>query len=840
MRIILNRPQDSQLWLENGDCLVHFYAHGTSQRGPSLKIDFKDVEKLESAHLMKECLRVRKGATKSRNPDVRTDSGIGSPLETISEVDRPQYELYLPSPHALTRDKAFAFHLSTRNFFAYAVGRPVVGERLSSALAGLWDRLRIWAPKATSASDLISYLGMQGYLNFTENPEHALACLKFAESAKLRDVFIDAFVHCAGMHERLFLSPEYPGLSNTTNARITRASLEMDLHIARVVRAVSSFLEEELGTEHLGLSKPARDHLDHFRSFLHAFYVDKLGYFPPRATSPWDKRPWKAMLQDFQALYEYLVDKESTCDMTSAKALTGGICVTQNLRAYDQRHSYDPLPHPLPLLPQQPPPQRRKSSQKGLRALALVAGATSIPDRKYTSSQSLSMATNCLDENVMLCQLVQEYQRFERQRLAMKLDSAEARKIRWILIYSVLQMLTSIMKAPKEVKDVQGPSYPLCVLTGGCPPWIDNEKVRATEFNVLRPSNNTLNPDAMEALEGRTSRISIHPDCEAENAEDFFAATSGSRTDSNLHSSAVSSPLRLSTQLARTASIRSSVHSSVQALHRSVVGGLSRRSSLRRENPRPELRKTQSNCEIVVENYDDLIDYRDLHSATPDHCEEDSSTLVNSALLEFDFGLNEAIGEPVLESDQLDYDRLGYLDESSIEMAALNDSDASPRGSYLSTGSGYPDSSSRSSLHEDDTPDTDLSSCENSSRATESDSSSPSTPIDALFRWDSHTMSKPARYRQSCLATEAKPVSVNVGCYVPSGMVAKSPAKSISKAIHRRSQSGISLKSNASSLYPEESIQAADIAEVEDRGRRASRPYEREDKFFVRRAHAGY
>ena len=119
----------------------------------------------------------------------------------------------------------FAFHLSTRNFFAYAVGKSVVGERLSSALGGLCQRVRELAPSATSASDLIEYLDDQGYLNFAENPEHALACLKFAEDAKIREVWIDAFAHCAGMHGRLFLSPEYPGLSNTTNALITRPNV---------------------------------------------------------------------------------------------------------------------------------------------------------------------------------------------------------------------------------------------------------------------------------------------------------------------------------------------------------------------------------------------------------------------------------------------------------------------------------------------------------------------------------------------------------------------------------------------------------------------------------------
>jgi hypothetical protein len=697
------------------------------------------------------------------------------------------------------------------------------------ALEGLWQRLRSWAPKAASASELIEYLDAQGYSNFAENAEHALACLKFAESAKIRNVWINAFVHCAGMHERLFLSPEFPGLSNTTNALITRASLEMDLHIARVVRAVSSFLEEELGTEHLGLSKPARDHLDYFRSFLHSFYVDKLGYFPPRETTPWDKRPWKAMYHDFQCLYDYLVDAESTCDMTSAKGLTGGICVIQNLQAFDQRHGYDPLPHPLPLLPRQLVPQRRKSSQRGLRTLALVSGMNTLPERTPTVSQGLAMATNCLDEGVMLCQLVQEYQRFERLKLASKLDPVEARKIRWILIYSVLQMLTSIMKAPPEVTDVEKTSYPLCALVQGCPPWVANEKVRVADFMEPSPRTATLVPDAMDALEGGTSRISIHPDCEAESAEDFFASLSGLRMDSNPHSSIVPISRRLSTQLARTGSLRSSVQSSVQALHRSVVGSLTRRSSIRRENPPSEPKKMASFCEIVVEDYDDRVHTLDERlPSKPAHLSEDltaqannslaDDALPNNALQDFDFGLGDATGEPVLESEQLTCNDYGYLYEAGIVVATSDDSDASPRDSYHSSGSSYPTSSNRSSLFKDfDGPDTDLSSCDNSSP--ESDSSTPSTPVDALRRWDSAVSTTPVRYRKP-YQRKTRVISVNVGCYIPSGMIAEPAPRPATMITHRRLRSDQSSKSVASSFYPDESVQAADIAEVEYRGRR--------------------
>ena len=56
-------------------------------------------------------------------------------------------------------------------------------------------------------------------------------------------------------------------LSEVTKALITRAYLEMDLHINRVTNSLSNFLEEEFSPKYLGIGKGARAHLERFRSF---------------------------------------------------------------------------------------------------------------------------------------------------------------------------------------------------------------------------------------------------------------------------------------------------------------------------------------------------------------------------------------------------------------------------------------------------------------------------------------------------------------------------------------------------------------------------------------------
>ena len=57
--------------------------------------------------------------------------------------------------------------------------------------------------------DILAYLDGQEYTDFRECPDHALAVLQFAERFEYRELWTDAFVHCAGMNDKLVLSAEF-------------------------------------------------------------------------------------------------------------------------------------------------------------------------------------------------------------------------------------------------------------------------------------------------------------------------------------------------------------------------------------------------------------------------------------------------------------------------------------------------------------------------------------------------------------------------------------------------------------------------------------------------------
>lgn len=290
-------------------------------------------------------------------------------------------DLYIPAPPLSDRRQSLAYHLATRNFFAWAMGRSMVGEHLGRALATLLESMHEFREAgADNVKDLIAYMDEEGYLDFNGLPGNALAVLYLAENFRLRDLYIDAFVHCVGMSEILYRCPEYhvrrprprslefsllladiclscpaQNISSRSRRMIRKSRGDMDKRLDEAGSMIRTFLEDDLSESKLGLTSGVRAHLDRFRAFVHSFYASKFGYYPPLPLEPntnvFPAHVYRSMAHDFEALYGYLVDRSFTTTDSSPALAQGGICVLQSVDAFDRQHGYDSLPHPLPLLP---------------------------------------------------------------------------------------------------------------------------------------------------------------------------------------------------------------------------------------------------------------------------------------------------------------------------------------------------------------------------------------------------------------------------------------------------------------------------------------------------------
>lgn len=693
----------------------------------------------------------------------------------------------------------------------------MVGQSLGKALADLASRIEQWhGAEGVASTEFLDYCQEQGYLNFSEHPDYAAAGLYLAEQARITDIWHEAFAHCVGMKHHLDNSPESTALSATTRDLIEAESLEMEMHIVRTTKALGEFLEEDLGPEYLGLSKPLRDHLDRFKSTLHAFYVNQVGYFPPDPNGVWDKRLWCGMYNDFRSLYTYLADTRSSTDIASIRGLNGGICAVQNIQAFDDRHGFFPLPHPLPLLPNPALVGDSIDMQRGLRNLRRSRLVSSHLD--LTATQALSQASNSTrNPEVASNRLVREYVRFERLKLEERVSVIEARKVRWILICGVLQMLISITRAPSQVQDTHSPSYPMCVLASGSPPWLRSNMDAGPERGELVDELYIDTDVVKKNLE--EDRISIHPDCEADCADDFFARNGGlPRSASDMSLSMMPSPLRRNgTQLSRTASIRSSV--------RSAVGSLSRRNSVRRGSLiHPQPRKRSSFCEIVIEGYGNgLKDSEEVPSPIS------PSTEIPGQREEPGEDWNGADNAPTLELHQLT--TLCLYQEAELD---------SPSTTRFSDFSGRCSESSKSSYSEDD--GSPVEECSNRSDADldfsafKFDFTSPK--YEDIPEEDSESAAEPPptyQARRWNAFNKAKPTSVNAGCYTPTGAMGARSQQRAPQSRALSSESVCSVGSSNSSVYPEANTQAAEIEEEETRGRRRLRGLDRLPHFgFVR------
>jgi hypothetical protein len=121
-----------------------------------------------------------------------------------------QYELYIPAPPAAERRQVMFHHITTRNLFAWIFKKPMVGPHLGGALVALLHSMNEFrAAGADNIEDVLEYMDQEGYADMRNQPSHALAILFFAENFQFRDIWIDAYAHCAGMNEILADSSEF-------------------------------------------------------------------------------------------------------------------------------------------------------------------------------------------------------------------------------------------------------------------------------------------------------------------------------------------------------------------------------------------------------------------------------------------------------------------------------------------------------------------------------------------------------------------------------------------------------------------------------------------------------
>ncbi|TFA98219.1 hypothetical protein CCMA1212_010077 [Trichoderma ghanense] len=578
--------RDPDIWERNGNCLIHLYAKGDSKRGPSFKLPFTALLSAGCLPLIEKFLVLDSLASRTPQEIERWDQ-----LHPRSTA-----ELYIPAPPHATEKQAQLYHLSFRNLFAWVLGRPMVGGSLASALVALLHSMREFrSSPASNVDDLLTYMRHAHYLNMAEEPVHAAAVLHLAETFQLSDLYRRAFVHCVGMHDRLFGTSEYQLISAASRALVRRARLEVNAMLQQTANRLRSFLDEELSEAKMGIPAATRAHLDRFRSFLLAFYSAKFGRYPPRS---FKASLLRTMAEDFDALYELLVDSNYTVSGVMPPTAVGGICTEQLVQTFDENNQFEPLPHPLPLLP------RLESSHDGLRCLSKLPFVEKLTaGQRQDTVAALIMASNWT-ERCFRNDLVQAYRRYEEDAVlspskaekSERMSLLEARKVRWVLIYAVHQVLRCATQEPAEVRGEEA-SYHLAASMKGTPPWAsasqETKKPLRIETDIVA-SDDLVTKRVIKIQETPVSRIEIKPDI------DYFALAHKTRDPSLSTLSDNSSPTTLSRSSSFSISLRrnSTIRRSLRRFRRSSMSGSQASTTTSSPGPAKPLYH-----EIVVQGY---------------------------------------------------------------------------------------------------------------------------------------------------------------------------------------------------------------------------------------------
>ncbi|RYC55936.1 hypothetical protein CHU98_g10263 [Xylaria longipes] len=490
-----NLRRDPDLWFRDGDCYVHLHGRGQSRRGPAFKVPYSALLEAKFQPLIDKFMP--RARFKSNRMNAYDYSETGNHPEGPAGT---RIELFIPAPVEPDKGHSYNYHLATRNLFAFIFRRSMVGECLGSALITLLHSLQQFrTPDANNIQDLMSYMDEEGYLDLNGQPTYASAMLLLGEAFQLRDLYIDAFAHCCGMSDQLYLTFEYQFIPLATRELIHRTRSEMNSRLRKASAMLKTFLDDEMRRMNVASYPGAQKHLELFQTFLQGVYIVRFGYYPPQ-TAIFDAGMFCAMRHDFESLYEFLRDENLDISETTQFTTESGTSPLLSLKSFDLRYNHKTLAHPLPLLPDT---SREESSSWWNRP------TKTSKSRRADDLAALSRATNSQNLDVIENHLVSAYRRFEEDQVSspIKADKAgnlgpvDGRKIRWILIYAIYQTLRRVTEVAEEIRDVKGVPYHLCISTAGLPPWEIRRSVNSFAQHQLDRGSLPLSPLSLSSLE---------------------------------------------------------------------------------------------------------------------------------------------------------------------------------------------------------------------------------------------------------------------------------------------------------------------------------------------------
>merc|ERR1712000_226105 len=467
--------KDPELRDQNGDVLVFL---GQSDE-PSLRVSSQVIETSRNKYLMRE---------------------LQQNIVEDDYADGISYELSFPPPPGLTRTESLRHQVTTRNTFALIHRAALVGLSLYQALQDLETRLQ---REPEILSQLLHYIVARGLDDVRSNPEAAVSILAWSDRLWAQG-WREAFVHCVGMYDSLESCTDWSHVPAVTKALLGKSNLEMSLSIQTAEDRLADFGFSDMIPQ--DCTKSVHSSARAFQLFLRKHYMAVYGTWPPVREEGWLTRSLVTTLQqDLGALYELLVDRDVSWDVSEARAgrkwmmascrdhsfdADSVIPMTDIVIEFDNRARIPHIPGPHPLLPEHVPASRQRDKRVALA---------------YTESVNMDALERCASPTDLLT----AFSRFEKEDLSV--DPQLARRARWIVLYGALQTLAAISVDTPGLKYSAGVDYHL-IARVKAPSWAQtwpfSDPSHSMSYCFLTPDD--VGPPGMSTSPSSTKSSTNH------------------------------------------------------------------------------------------------------------------------------------------------------------------------------------------------------------------------------------------------------------------------------------------------------------------------------------------
>jgi hypothetical protein len=496
-------------------------------------------------HMSQQYYGVPSSSTAPTSPyysDVYPRSQSPPSFESPGE-QKATHELWFTAPaHVKTPQGQRLHHVAIRNYLAMLHNKPIVGAEFYEMLLTLQPEIQVMydldhdehsriSSNERSVQMVTNYLTKYKLDDVRKSIKQAMCLLAWAEldNVKWKQGYLETFVHLTGvLCPELEEVPEFKRLSLVTRRNLGIASKQLQLRVMDAEEKLGPFDFEDLWFDTTKVAgHPVYQSYQAFRHFLGDYYTRIYGNWPPVHGKSWLNRKMVIELQnDFGALYDYLVNRDVMWDsreerpgkkwkMVNRKsedfrADRPDLSVTDMLVTFDNKHGYLHIPHPYPLLPREVPQSKPVPQKKGLFGLKKSSKAVPAKDAKTHLQLSIiySDATNIekLDDSfhgkysfhLLLPQktsthnptgsaLIDAFERFELSAdLKANTTPHEARLGRWILLYGILQCLSTLSVDVLSLRHTDGVRYFLNTELKRLPEWVTNGEPEKLEAGQTR------------------------------------------------------------------------------------------------------------------------------------------------------------------------------------------------------------------------------------------------------------------------------------------------------------------------------------------------------------------